>query len=309
VVALPGRFREHLRNLPNEVSVDWYQDAESSLQAASTAEIMWFDSHTSAPIGQILEVGSRLRWVSLHQVGVDKIPLADFARRRIRLTNAAGHYAIPIAEYTVMAILAWAKRLPKLIKAQDDEVWLQEPPGNTELFGSRALIIGYGGIGRAVGARLFSLGVDTIGVRTRARPPRVIGPDDWRSRLGEFDWVLICAPLTKQTTNLIGEPELAAMKRGACLANTSRGAMVDTDALVKSLKAGHLGGAYLDVTDPEPLPKGHELWRMPNTLITPHSSWASDRFARRTSDFFVENLERFRDGKRLRNLVNLRQGY
>jgi phosphoglycerate dehydrogenase-like enzyme len=288
---------------------EWYEDAAGSLRAVEKAEVLWYDPRTSAPIEQLLAAGRRLRWVTCQNVGVDRFPLAELRRRRIRLTNAAGHYAIPIAEYIVMAMLAWAKGMPELVRAQDHEVWLSPAPGDRELAGGHALIVGYGGIGRAVGERLRGLGLEVTGVRTRARPPFVIGPDDWRPRLAEFDHVILCAPLTARTAHLIGERELAAMKPGAWLANTSRGALIETDALVAALRSGHLGGAYLDVTDPEPLPAGHPLWKLPNVLVTPHSSWASARFARRTSEFFVENLARYQAGRPLRNLVKLEAGY
>jgi phosphoglycerate dehydrogenase-like enzyme len=287
----------------------WYEDAAGSLRAVDRAEILWFDPRTAAPIDQLLAAGRHLRWITSQNVGVDRLPLGELLKRRIRLTNAAGHYAIPIAEYIVMAMLAWAKGMPQLVRAQDREDWLTQAPGNRELAGGRALIVGYGGIGRAVGERLRGLGLEIVGVRTRARPPLVIGPDDWRPRLGEFDHVILCAPLTALTEHLIGERELAAMKSGAWLANTSRGPLVDTNALVGALRSGHLGGAYLDVCDPEPLPQGHPLWKLPNVLVTPHTSWASAPFARRTSEFFVENLARYRAGKPLRNLVKLKAGY
>jgi phosphoglycerate dehydrogenase-like enzyme len=309
LLALPTRFREHLDALPKGLRVAWYQNPEESLTAVANAEVLWFDPRTAAPIDQLLEAAPRLRWVTSQNVGVDRLPLDEFRRRHIRLTNAAGHYAIPIAEYVVMALLAWAKGLPALVHAQDREEWLNAPPRMNEVAGLRALVIGYGGIGRAIGDRFRGLGIDTIGVRTRARPPRILGPDGWRSRLGEFDVVVVTAPFTPQTWHLLGAEELANMKPGAWLANVARGPMVDTEALTGALRTGRLGGAYLDVTDPEPLPPGHPLWQMPNVLVTPHSSWASAPFARRTSDFFVANLERYRSGRRLRNLVRLKSGY
>jgi phosphoglycerate dehydrogenase-like enzyme len=309
VLILPDRFRQHLDGLPAGVEVAWYATPEESLAAVADAEVLWFDPRTAAPIGDLLAAGTKLRWITSQNVGVDKLPLGVIRRRRILLTNAAGHYAIPISEYVVMALLAWAKGMSELLASQSRHQWLTAPPRMQEVAGFRALVIGYGGIGRAIGRRFKGLGIDTIGVRTRAAPPTVIGIDDWRPRLGEFDVVILSAPFTAGTRHLIGRDELALMKQGAWLANISRGPMIDTDALVEALRSGRLGGAHLDVTDPEPLPSDHPLWDQPNALITPHSSWASSAFARRTSEFFIANLARYQSGLRLRNLVKLKAGY
>lgn len=298
-----------LERLPVELHVTWYQDPADAVDAAPTAEVFWFDPMTAGPMERLLEAAGHLRWVSCQRVGVDDLPLAELLRRKIRLTNGAGLYANPIAEYLMMALLSWAKGLPDLIRAQEHQDWLTEPPADRDIAGSKALIVGYGATGRAVDKRLRAFGVSTVGVRSRAQSQQVIGPNDWRSRLNEFDFVLLCAPLTPNTRHLIGQRELAAMKPGGWLANVSRGGLVDTQAVVLALQSGRLGGAYLDVTEPEPLPIDHPLWRIRNVMITPHSSWASNTFFQRTSDFFLANLGRYLSRKPLRNLVNLRLGY
>jgi phosphoglycerate dehydrogenase-like enzyme len=309
VLALPGRFRDGLRELAGDPQVEWYDDPGGSLQAAVRAQVLWHDGRTAAPLDQLLDRAHALRWLHMQNVGVDGLPLAAISKRRIRLTNGAGLYAVPIAEYAVMAMLAAAKSLRQLLAAQERGEWLPTPPGDSELFETRALIIGYGQIGRAIGSRLRGLGVTTVGVRSRARRPSAIGPDEWRGRLGEFDWVIVSAPLTGATDHIIGASELAAMKPGAWVLNVSRGAIIDTPALLHALEAGPIAGAYLDVTDPEPLPAEHPLWRLPNVIVTPHSSYASKRFLERAGDLFLDNLSRYRTGRPLRNLVKLKAGY
>lgn len=306
---LPVRFRPGLTGLPADVAAAWYENRETAQAALEDADVFWYDQRTSGPPEELFEAGRRLRWVHNQNVGVDRMPLATFHRRRIRFTNGAGLYAVPIAEYVVMAMLAVAKDLRTLLRAQEREEWLAAPPADGELAQTRALVIGYGQIGKAIGDRLRGFQVECVGVRSRPAPPWVVGPDGWRHRLAEFDWIIITAPLTPATRGMIGASELAAMKPGAWLINVARGAIVDRDALVSALTSGRLGGAYLDVTDPEPLAPGDALWHLPNAIVTPHSSFASHRFLARAGELFLNNLSRYRSGKPLRNLVNLRAGY
>jgi phosphoglycerate dehydrogenase-like enzyme len=251
-----------------------------------------------------------LRWVHSSGAGTEHLPLELLRSRQITITNGSGIGAIPIAEYVVLAMLAVSKDFPSLVRAQDRAEWLQPGPRGEELFASRALIVGYGAIGRAIGTRLRGFGVDVTGVRRRPDgEPSVIGLDEWRPRLGEFDWVILCAILTVQTRNLIGASELAAMKPTAWLMNISRGGLIDQPALIEALRRPSIGGAYLDVFEPEPLPADHDLWRLPNVILTPHSSWTSHRFQNRAADLFFENLERYLAGRPLRNMIDPEVGH
>jgi phosphoglycerate dehydrogenase-like enzyme len=309
-LALPSRFRDALQELPRELQVNWYGDSDQCMSAVKDADMLWHDPRTAGPPRDLLPLGEHLAWVFCHNVGVDRMPLGLFAERHMALTNGAGLYAIPIAEYAVMAMLAAAKGLPELLQAQQRGEWLALAPRFIELSGTTALIIGYGHIGRAIKERLDAFGVVCTGVRRRpSGEPDVIGLKDWRSRLGEFDWVIICAPLTSETDRLISAAELAAMKKSAWVLNISRGQVVDTGALQAALTAGRIGGAYLDVTDPEPLPADSRLWKLPNVILTPHTSFASPHFMRRAAQLFLDNLARFRSGLPLRNLVDLDAGY
>ena len=309
-LAIPARFREYLGQLPAELEVSWYADAADCPGAVAQAEVLWLAFGLQAEILTVLAAGPRLRLVFTPGAGMDRQPLHEYRERGITLVNGAGLAAVPIAEYTVMAMLAAAKGLPELIRAQDRGEWLKKPPGRRELLGTRALILGFGNIGRALGQRLEGFGVEVTGVRRRPDGEAgVIGPEAWRPRLAEFDWVVIAAPPTVETARLIGAAELSAMKAGAWLLNISRGTLVDQPALVSALAEGGLGGAYLDVTDPEPLPPESELWKLPNVIVTPHSSWASDHFSQRSAELFMETVARYRAGRELRNVVDLLAGY
>jgi phosphoglycerate dehydrogenase-like enzyme len=308
-LALPERFRMAVQGLPADAEVSWYADASQSELAVENADALWHDQLTASALNELLARGPRLSWVFSHNVGVDHVPLDLLARRGIELFNGAGLYAIPIAEHVIMAMLAGTKGLQQLLQAQARHEWLARPVRFGELYGTSAMIIGYGHIGEAIKHRLDAFGVDTVGVRRRSEPPNVLGPGEWRAVLGEFDWIIVSAPLTSQTVHMISAPELAEMKPSAWVVNVSRGQIVDTDALVTALEARSIGGAYLDVTDPEPLPRESPLWMLPNVIITPHTSFASDRFARRAADLFVETLSRFGTNTPPTNRVDLEVGY
>jgi phosphoglycerate dehydrogenase-like enzyme len=153
--------------------------------------------------------------------------------------------------------------------------------------------------------------VDVTVVRRAPQPgTQVLGPDQWRARLGEFDWVILAVPAIPETEHLIGAAELAAMKRSAVLINVARGTVVDQPALVKALQQGDIGAAFLDVTDPEPLAPDHPLWSLDNAHITMHLSGRSqDRMFVRAAQRFLDNLARYRAGTPLQYQVDLARGY
>ena len=309
-LALPARFREVLNPLPPECDAAWYEDGGQAPRAVDRAEVLWLNLWRRPEIEATIRAGGDLRWVFSHSAGVETFPLDLFRERHIRLTNGAGLHAVPIAEYVVMGMLAAAKGLPALVRAQERKQWLTDPPAFGELSETRALIIGYGQIGRAIAERLRGFGVDVIGARRReSDEPGVLAGDVWRDRLPDFDWVVLCTPVTPGTHKLIGRSELARMKPSAWLVNIARGALVDESELITALREKRLGGAYLDVTDPEPPPPDSALWTLPNVILTPHSSWASNRFLARAAELFLDNLERYRAGRQLRNLVDLEAGY
>jgi phosphoglycerate dehydrogenase-like enzyme len=225
------------------------------------------------------------------------------------VTNGAGINAITIAEYVVMGMLTIAKGYRDVVRAQDRHEWLMDSPGKIELYGSKALLLGYGAIGKLIEERLKPFGVDVTVVR-RTPGPTSLAPDAWRARLGEFDWVILAVPATPETENMIGADELATMKQSATLINIARGSVVDQDALVAALTNKQIGAAFLDVTTPEPLPADHPLWTLDNAHITMHlSGRAQDKMFIRSATRFLENLARYRNGEPLSPLVNLNLGY
>ena len=226
-------------------------------------------------------------------------------------TNGVGLRSETIADFAVMGVLTIVKRFAEIVRTHDRQEWTSVPKGSRSLNRSKALILGYGSIGRAIGDRLGAFGVEVTGVRrTPGEDPREIGPDDWRARLNEFDWIVVAAPGTAETEHLLGADEFAAMKQGAGIVNIARGSLIDQAALIAALESGHLDGAVLDVTTPEPLPADDPLWRAPNLIVTSHVSGAGQSDSmQRAVDRFLMNLDHYLKGEPLQHVVDLGRGY
>lgn len=308
-IVLPERLKPVLSPLPSDPEIAWYTDTDSCIAAMPGAEVVWLHFGLT-DIDRVFRAGTELKWVTSAATGVDGWPLDILRERHVVLTNGSGVGAIPISEYVVMGLLAGLKGLPAMVRAQDRREWLKGPPSMAELNGKRALVYGYGGIGRAIADRLRPFGVAVTGVRRQpGGEADVIAAEGWEARLPDTDLLILSVPLTGATTALVGRDQLAALAKGAWVANIARGGLIDQDALIAALKSGHLGGAYLDVTDPEPLPAESELWSLPNAIITPHTSWATEHLMERAAEIFVDNFNRYLRDEPLRNVVDMTAGY
>lgn len=295
--------------LPEWVEPHWFMSKDEALELAPLAEIGWFDMYDKADMAAVIGAATQMKWLNSIYAGVDGMPLAQLKKQGCLVTNGAGINAITIAEYVIMGMLTMAKGYREVVRAQERHEWLQDSPGKIELYGSKALLLGYGAIGKLIEERLKPFGVDVTIVR-RTPGPTSLAPDAWRARLGEFDWVILAVPATAETDDMIGADELASMKQSAIVVNIARGSVVEQDALIKALRDKQIGGAFLDVTTPEPLPADHPLWTLDNAHITMHlSGRAQDKMFVRSVDRFFENLDRYRKGEKLEPLVNLDLGY
>jgi phosphoglycerate dehydrogenase-like enzyme len=312
ILVLPALARPLLEpHLPADAETRWFASAEDAYAMAPGAEVGWLDMQVPRNTGRAIELGEQLKLVATIYAGTDAFPLAVMKARGTRLTNGVGINANAVAEYAVTGMLALAKNYAAVVRAADRHEWLLDAPGKIELQDSKALIIGYGAIGGRIGEILRGFGVRVTGVRRSPKDePDMLGPNDWRARLGEFDWVIVAAPSTAETTHLIGAAELVAMKPSAYLVNIARGTLIDQDALILALEGRGIAGAHLDVTDPEPLPADHPLWDAPNAVITMHlSGRAQTRMFQRAAALFLDNLARYRTNKPLINEVDLDLGY
>jgi phosphoglycerate dehydrogenase-like enzyme len=308
---LPAVARDLVEpHLPDGVDTAWWSTRADAERLISDADIAWVDlAPVSMTAGVIRAAGPKLKWVFTIYAGLDGFPFAFLKDRGAQLTNGVGINSVAVAEYAVLGILAAAKRYDMVVRLQDRQEWPQEAPGRIELFESRALVVGMGAIGRLIGDRLAAFGVEVVGV-TRSGRGGTLTTDQWRARLGEFDWVVLAAPSTDATKAMIGGAEFAAMKRSAWLINIARGDMIDEEALLDALETGKIAGAFLDPTDPEPLPAGHRIWSAPNTLISMHLSGRSQtRMYARAAELFLLNLEAFLNGRPMRNAIDLEIGY
>jgi len=297
--------------LPEGLQVRWFASKQEAVEMAPGAQIGWFDMVDKDAMSAAIVAATEMRWLNSLMAGMDGLPLSVLRQRGVVVTNGVGINALTIAEYVLMGMLTIAKDYRSVVHAQQRHEWLKDSPGKVELAGTRALVLGYGAIGQLVEPRLQAMGVDvTVVRRTPDGTTRVLGPDQWRARLGAFDWVILAVPGTEETRHMIGADELAAMKRSAVLINVARGSVVDQDALVRVLQQRGIGAAFLDVTEPEPLPPDHPLWSLDNAHITMHlSGRAQDRMVERAGARFLDNLARYRAGTALQYQVDLARGY
>ncbi len=265
----------------------------------------------------------RLRGVRLIlslMAGTEWIP--PLAGPHVTICNARGAHNISTAEWTIGAILAMLKYFPLYLDVQRSGIWKRRFEADTqyarvtgdarphyppilleELTGKSVLLVGYGAIGKEIERMIapFHVELTRIARSARVKPP-VHAVSELDNLLPHAEIVILILPSTAESHHLIGRRQLALMRQGALLVNAARGPIVDTDALVDALNAGHTRAA-LDVTDPEPLPEGHPLWSCPNLLLTPHAAGASPQFAPRSLKIAADELRRYINGEPLQNVV------
>jgi phosphoglycerate dehydrogenase-like enzyme len=259
----------------------------------------------------------RLQWVHSATAGVERVLTPAGRTRGLIITNARGVFSGPIAEYVLMMILAVSRRLPQLLELQRERTW--QPLQGTELRDVTVGIVGLGSIGRAVAELASGFGCRVIATRRRIdeegpaadRPGIDIvgGPDALPGLLGRSDFIVLAAPLTPETEDLIDARALASVKPGAWLINVARGRLVDERALLRALHEGPLGGAVLDTFREEPLSATSPFYDLPNVIVTPHTAWSSGRVLDRSVELFCDNLVRYAASEPLENLVDPAAGY
>ena len=266
----------------------------------------------------VLTAAPTLRWQHTPSAGVNNILTPAFLARNIVLTNGAGIFAEPIAEFVLAFMLNHAKQFPKLQALQAEHCWGQDlSRGQTckprDLAEAKLLIIGAGGIGQAIARRAHAFGVRVWGCRRHPQLlsgfERIVGPQAWRSLLPEAAYVVLAAPLTPETRGMIDATALRSMRSDAYLINIARGALVDEAALLTALTEGWIAGVGLDTFWTEPLPPDSPFWSLPNVFVTPHCSGFSPKNNQRSLTLFLDNLNRYRNGMPLRNVVNQTAGY
>ncbi len=291
-------------------------------RAAAMREVGDADALIGTLDAELFAKGKRLRWVQVLSAGVDRYRFAALLDSDVVLTNAKVVQGPNVADHAMALLLVMTRGLHRVLATRDDRDWRgtrsalrRDDARPVELDGKMALIVGYGGIGSAIGKRAHGFGMRVSAVSTtvdKQRPDYVesiVAPARLREALATADVVFNAVPLTEQTEGMFGPEEFAAMRPGAFFVNIGRGKTVDTDALVAVLRAGKLAGAGLDVTDPEPLPADHPLWTLDRAVITPHMGGTSDQVRDRKMKLIEDNVGRFVDGEPLVNVVDKAKGY
>jgi phosphoglycerate dehydrogenase-like enzyme len=277
---------------------------------AANADALWlWPAFYDAALVPVLEQHTpRLGWLQLMTMGYDRIE--EFgAARGIAITNAADAYAPTVAEHAVTLLLALMRRIPDVVRTTDAGRWETSVIGRIRTLNeAHVAVVGFGNIGQAIASRLRALGA-TVAAVTRRGSPHPLADESVRvadllGLLPRCDGIVLACPLTPQTRGLIDAAALAALPPHAVLVNIARGPIVDHPALTEALFAGRLGGAGLDVTDPEPLPQGDPLWATPNLIVSPHAAgYGGDVPGKRATAIVERNLLRYRAGQPLDALV------
>lgn len=285
-------------------------DEASALPVAGNVEVIlgYFPA-------AVVNAAPKLRWVQSFSTGMDKWLFPEIIERdEVAISNVAGLYASQGGEHAWALLLALTRQIPLAVQNRAQRKWESEPV--IELAGMTLGIIGMGGFGMEMAKRAQGYSMTVIAtdpVRTEkpdyVHELRAMNAENLHDLLQRSDVVMTACPLTAETYHLISTDELAMMKPSAYLINVTRGGIIDEPALVTALEQGQIAGAGLDVTEKEPLAADSPLWDAPNLILTPHRAGASQHRPRKIFEFFMENLERYLDGERPRNIVDKRRGF
>ncbi len=290
-----------------EVTKGWDGDILAEALADAVAVI-----GVPARRDQLKTRAPELKWLHAMSAGVDGIQPFDWLPKGVTFTNNSGAHGVKASQYMVMAYNLLNSRMAAIVANQQQRRW--KAVYTPSITGKTAVIVGLGDLGGAAAQAAKKLELKVIGVRRgiqkHCHADKVVSYKQLDRVLPLADFVVLAAPLTAETCNLMNAMRLDRMKRGASLINIGRGSLVDTRALEKRLRSGRIGGAVLDVVKPEPLPPNHSLWRAPNLIITPHVSCDDgERYIDISLDLWFENLARFLSGRSLRHRVDPRLGY
>lgn len=302
----PEQIRE-LRAVAPGAQIVSANGADAAAQLADAEAII------EPPNSRVFEQAPKLRWVQTNSAGIERF-VGGLRNRPVTLTNCRIIQGPNIADHAMALLLGLTRGIPRSVAMMANEEWGRGQTRLVELSGKTAVIVGVGGIGMQIAQRAHAFGMTVIGVDLRDVPytyflKKVVRPDRLDEVLPEADVLFVAAPLTPETKGMIGERQFNLMKRDGFFVAVSRGGLYQTPALLKALDAKHLAGAGLDVTDPEPLPKGHPLWKFDNVIITPHSAGGSDGVGARRMALYKENLRRFVAGEPLLHVVDKEKGY
>jgi phosphoglycerate dehydrogenase-like enzyme len=307
-------FLRFLDRLPQPVTVLTGNDLDFLRQHAPEADVILNGFHDGSALQAILPLAGRVRWIHALAAGVEKVLSPELVASPVPLTNGKSVFGPALAEFSIAAMLYFAKDLRRLIRQQEAARWEQF---DVAFLRDQTLgVIGYGGIGRETARLAHALGMKVLAVRRRAPSPendplleRSFTRDQLNEMLSLSDFVLAAAPLTPETQGMVGYGEFHFMKPTSVFINVGRGAVVVESALISALNQRVIRGAALDVFEAEPLPTDHAFYRMENVLLSPHCADHTTGWMELAVKQFVENFERFRSGQPLEYIVDKQAGY
>jgi phosphoglycerate dehydrogenase-like enzyme len=322
--ALPAQMKKIVVMGDDSMAQD-LQSASSKahVMAVNNSNVMTEIADADAFVGNItpaqVRAGKNLKWVAVMSAGVENVLFMsggnDLRDSNIVLTNNKEVQGPEIADHAMAMLLFTTRRLNEFYAQDKQEIWRAPRPfPGIELRGKTAVVIGVGGIGTQISVRANAFGMKVIGVDPEDKPfmpfiERIVKPDQLDEVIPLADVVFISAPHTAKSHKMMGAHEFELMKKDSYFIAVSRGGIYDMGGLVKALDEKKLAGAGVDVTDPEPLPAGHALWKFNNVVITPHIAGRSDKDRERMVGTIKENIKRFVDGRPLVNVVDKQKGY
>lgn len=327
VMGMSEALVEELRNAkPSNVEIVRIENPRSNVdvvadspdRSARTAnlmkEIAAADAIIGSPSREVLAAAKNLKWLQITSAGVFPYLHPEVVNSDIVMTNAKTLSSAAIADHGFGMLLALTRKLNHFIAVRANEEWERANFTLEELEGKTALIVGAGGIGSNVARRAKAFGMRTIGVDPKEFPKRqsfdrMVYPDRLDEVVPEADVVFLCVPHTKESEGMFGAGQFENLKRGSYFIALSRGKIYSQAGLIKALDSKRLAGAGVDVTDPEPLPKGNPLWKFDNIIITPHIATQGNLGTPLRIELYKDNIARFAAGEQLRNVVDKQKGY
>jgi phosphoglycerate dehydrogenase-like enzyme len=300
--------------LPSSTNVVIGKTLDALRDAAPGADVLlkWHGSRTL--FEQVWRMAHQVRWVHSMWTGIDQVIFPDLIDSPVPLTNSRGAFSESLAEFAIGAVFFFAKDFRRMSRSQSAGVW---DAFDLEWVKGRTLgIVGYGDIGRAAAQKAKALGMTVEGLRRRPELSRndplvdtLWAPSDLPELLSRADFLLLAAPLTRDTRGLIGARELGALRSNAVVINIGRGPVIEEKALVQALAENRIRGAALDVFETEPLPAGHPFYRLENVLLSPHCADHTPGWIEQAMQAFLDNFDRFHRGLPLQNIVDKHSGY
>src|SRR5215475_9417132 len=299
-----------LRQIAKVVVVDSPSDF---VRAGVDADVILNWSGSMGLLREVFLISSRVRWVHTRSAGLEDVLFPELIESEVILTNGSGVFSPSLGEFALAAILYFAKDFRRMIRNQMGGLW--EPFDVSMVSGKTLGIVGYGSIGRAVAARARALEMTVLGLSRSVRQQadalidQVYGSEKLLEMLSRCDYVVVTLPLTEQTRGLIAGAEFAVMKSNAVVINVGRGPTIDESAMIKALSENRIRAAALDVFDQEPLPQDHPFYCLENVLLSPHCADDTPDWLNNAMQFFLAQIQRFRNGETLWNIVDKTLGY